>query len=107
MESYINKKKNELKGLYKFLNAIQYDITHTETPTDGFEEMELDDLLFRREDIQERITNLKTFLHVVNQTNQYKKELYDTGIKLLYHPSRVSRLLDQNLISLNNSWDNL
>jgi hypothetical protein len=77
---YINKKSNELHNLYNLLNAIEYDIQHTETPTDGLEEMRLDDLYLELDRIKENIIKLKTFLHVVKETNKYKMELLDKKI---------------------------
>ncbi len=80
---YINKKSNELYNLYKLSNAIKYDIQNTELPINGLEEMELDELYFELEKITEKIININTFLHVINQTNKFKPELLGKKIYLV------------------------
>jgi hypothetical protein len=104
---YIKKQLAELKYLYETQNVIKNIIKNTEISTNGMEEMELDEIYFDLEKVREKITKLRSFLNVIKQTQKYKSELIDKSIILLYNPSRVNRLLDQNLITLNDSFDNL
>ncbi len=108
MDNYIKTKYNKLKQLQNKFSIIKHEIEFTNTPTNGMEEFELDELYGEFEDIRINIELLKRFLITIKRTSKFKQELIDTSNLILYNPSRVSRLLDNQLISFNNnSFDNL
>ncbi len=104
---YINKQIKKLKELFKSEKIIKNIIENTEIPTDGIEEMYLDEVYFDLERVIEEKNKLIKFIHVIKLTHKYKSELIDKSLILLYNPYRVNRLLDQHLITLNDSFDNL
>jgi hypothetical protein len=112
MANYINNKYKELDELYKSLKIAKNNINsflEEGYPINGQEEQVLDELYLELNEYQENIINLKIFLYSIEQTKKYKNELINNCNKMLYHPSRVSRLLEQGLISFiePNSFDDL
>ena len=106
--AYLIKKHNELNDKYNQLKTINNIINYTPMPTDGMDEMDLDDLLSYREQINNNIKELEMILYVIKRTKEYKIELFEKSINILYHPSRISRLLNNNLISFTDgSFDEL
>ncbi len=107
MESCIRTKYNELKNLRNIFTVIKNSINSYGIPISGMEELELDELYLSLEDYRIKIEKLEHFLLTINNTLKFKKELIDTANMMLYHPSRINRLLDQGLISLEHSFNEL
>jgi hypothetical protein len=99
MTSYETKIENKLTRLYDCLTIINNEITTTEIPSNGWQEYELDELYFEAEYYREEIKQLELFLTSIDKCKIYKEELFEISYKILYNPSRVSRLLDNGLIS--------
>ena len=106
--AYLIKKHNELNDKYNQLKIMTNIINNTPMPANGMDEMDLDDLLSYREQINDNIKELEMILYVIKRTKEYKEELFEKSINILYHPSRISRLLNNNLISFTDgSFDEL
>ena len=107
MSGYINNKKEQLKLMKSNFEAIKRSIDFMGFPSDWEDERDLDDLWLEFDRYKTIIEEIDRLLIIFNNTQIYKKELIDKGDKMMYHPSRVSKLLDMGLISLNDSFDNL
>ncbi len=113
MTNYINKKTKELALLYEHLNSIKYTINQfyleNEYPSDGADEMYLDELYLDLDLYKEKIDQLEKFLYATMQLTKYKYELINNSNKILYNPIRVSRLVEEGVISFTepNSFDDL
>ncbi len=110
MTNYINKKTKELAYLYEHLERIKNTIDMVFQPASDLEdEMYLDELYLDVDLYQTEIDQLEQFLYATNQLTKYKYELINNCNKILYNPSRVSRLLEERVIYFTepNSFDNL
>ncbi len=113
MTNYINNKTKELTHLYERLNNIKYTINQfyleNEYPSDGADEMYLDELYLDVDLYKEKIEKLEKFLYATKQLTKYKYDLINNSNKILYNPSRVTRLLEEGMISFTepNSFDDL
>ncbi len=107
MVEYINNKKNKLNKLYKQIKSLRNFINNMRQPRDWQEELDMDEHCLYLESINIEINELEKFLNSIKNTQKFKNELIITSNKMLYNPTRVSKLLDQNLLSLNDSFAEL
>jgi hypothetical protein len=76
MKSYINNKYKELDNLYTLLDTIKVDIESFDGyPSNWQEELELDELYLKVDEVEENIRNLQRFLYSIKKSKKYKKEL--------------------------------
>ncbi len=99
MTNYINKKTKELACLYEHLDRIKDTISMVFQPASDVEdEMYLDELYLDLDLYQTEIDQLEKFLNATKQLTKYKYDLINNCNKILYNPSRVSRLLEEGVI---------
>ena len=105
MLPYHNKIKNELEDLRERLHYINKNINlvYEEGINDWSDEKYLDELYLDHNYCTTKIEEIEILLESIKKTETYKKELSFIAYKILYNPSRVSRLLNENVISFYDS----
>ncbi len=85
MSTYISNKELELSSLYKFKKILREAIESFPMPTNGMEELELDEICLDFNDCNIKIEQIEHFLLTIKNTLKIKKELIDTGNMILYN----------------------